>query len=233
MAPFHLWPKMRKKKIGTNRKLRGSTKSQIIPKARVIFWRKGYHSTSMREIAKSVGCKPANLYNYFPSKEQLLFEVLYEETKQLISLIAHLEDDEKTHPVEQLRILIKNQISLLMGSRRPSKLLFDMEFEKLLPAKRKIIIGLRDRYDVILRKIIRRMINAGVIPPVDEKMAGFCIVSMVVRSRLWFSPKGKLTVDEVAEYLFRFALFGLLGKARTGDAANWEKPLSGASGEGT
>jgi hypothetical protein len=40
-------------------------------------------------------------------------------------------------------------------------------------------------------------------------------------------------VDEVAEYLFRFSLFGLLGMARTGNPANWEKLLSGVPGEGT
>ena len=48
------------------------TKNQIISKARDIFWKKGYLGTSMKDIAKSIGCKPANLYNYFQSKEQLL-----------------------------------------------------------------------------------------------------------------------------------------------------------------
>jgi len=192
--------------------IRKDNKTQIISKARDIFWKKGYLGTSMKDIARSIGCKPANLYNYFPSKEQLLYETLLEEMQQLISLIEHLDRDDKTHPVEQLRTLIRNQTNLLLGSRRTSKLLFDMEFEKLPPAKRKVIVELRDRYDRILRKVVRRMVDSGDICEIDEKIASMCIVSMIVRSRIWFSPKGELSVDETADFLFRFALFGLLGE---------------------
>lgn len=201
------------------------TKNQIISKARDIFWKKGYLGTSMKDIAKSIGCKPANLYNYFQSKEQLLYETLLEEMQQLISLIENLGDDGTTDPVEQLKTLIRNQTNLLLGSRRSSKLLFDMEFEKLPPSKRKIIVELRDRYDVILRKIIRRMIDSGVISEIDEKIASFCIVSMIVRSRIWFSPKGKLSVDDTADFLFKFALLGLLGEGKNDDARKLRKKL--------
>jgi len=202
--------------------MRKDNKTQIISKARDIFWKKGYLGTSMKDIARAIGCKPANLYNYFPSKEQLLYETLLEEMQQLISLIEPLEEDDGTHPVEQLKTLIRNQTNLLLGSRRTSKLLFDMEFEKLPPAKRKMIVELRDRYDRILRKVIRRMIDSGAISEIDEKIASICIVSMIVRSRIWFSPKGKLSVDETADFLFRFALFGLLGE-RKGDGRKLKK----------
>lgn len=213
---------MNKNVIATFKK---DTKNQIISKARDIFWKKGYLGTSMKDIAKSIGCKPANLYNYFQSKEQLLYETLLEEMQQLISLIENLEDDGTTDPVEQLKTLIRNQTNLLLGSRRSSKLLFDMEFEKLPPSKRKIIVELRDRYDVILRKIIRRMIDSGVISEIDEKIASFCIVSMIVRSRIWFSPKGKLSVDDTADFLCKFALFGLLGEGKNDDARKLRKKL--------
>ncbi|HYB21384.1 MAG TPA: TetR/AcrR family transcriptional regulator [Thermodesulfobacteriota bacterium] len=202
-----------------------STKDRIISSARAIFWERGYHGTSMKDIAMAAGCKPANLYNYFPSKEQLLFEILLEEMQMLISSLKHLEDDETTHPIEQLRILIKNQTAVLFGFRKSSKLLFDMEFEKLSQAKRKVIVQLRDQYDLILRKIIRRMIRAGCIPETDERMAGFCVVSMIVRSRIWFSPKGRLSAEETADYLFNFALGGLLGSRKADDLNRMMKEL--------
>ena len=213
---------MNKNKIAAFRK---NIKNQIISRARDIFWKKGYLGTSMKDIAKSIGCKPANLYNYFESKEQLLYETLLEEMQQLISLIEHLEDEDTANPVEQLRTLVRNQTNLLLGSRRSSKLLFDMEFEKLPPSKRKIIVELRDRYDVILRKIIRRMMDSGVISAIDEKIASICIVSMIVRSRIWFSPKGKLSVDDTADFLFKFALFGLLGEGKNDGARKIRKKL--------
>jgi AcrR family transcriptional regulator len=213
---------MNKNVIATFKK---DTKNQIISKARDIFWKKGYLGTSMKDIAKSIGCKPANLYNYFQSKEQLLYETLLEEMQRLISLIENLEDNGTIDPVEQLKTLVRNQTNLLLGSRRSSKLLFDMEFEKLPPSKRKIIVELRDRYDIILRKIIHRMMDSGIISAIDEKIASICIVSMIVRSRIWFSPKGKLSVDDTADFLFKFALFGLLGEGKNDEARKIRKKL--------
>jgi len=203
-----------------------STKNRIVSSARAIFWERGYYGTSMKDIGWAAGCESVNLYNYFQSKEQLLYEILLEEMQMLISSLKHLADDETTDPFEQLRMLIRNQISVLFGFRKSSKLLFDMEFEKLSPAKRKVIVQLRDQYDVILRQIIRRMIRTGIIPETDEKMAGFCIVSMVVRSRIWFSPKGRLSAEETADYLFKFALGGLLADRKAGDLKRIMKNLS-------
>jgi len=59
----------------------------------------------MRDIAAAYGCKPANIYNFFSNKEEILFEVLREEMEQIIAPIKHLEEDDGTTPEEQLTIV--------------------------------------------------------------------------------------------------------------------------------
>ncbi|MCP4131668.1 MAG: TetR/AcrR family transcriptional regulator [bacterium] len=187
-------------------------KERMMARARVLFWEKGYEGTSMKDIAKACGCKPANIYNYFENKETMLYDILKEEMEQIIAPIKGLEQDEETDPLVQLRSLIENHVRLTLSDRRSSKLLFDMELGSLSPVRRKKIISMRDHYDRILRTIIRRGIQAGHFADVDEKMAAYSIASMSVRTRLWYSPKGRLTVDEVIDFIFNFAVNGLRGE---------------------
>jgi len=57
--------------------------------------------------------------------------------------------------------------------------------------------------------VIKRGQEKGLFMPYDEKLCGFMISSMVTRSRIWFHPKKGVTVDELADFIFRFALTGI------------------------
>jgi AcrR family transcriptional regulator len=186
-------------------------KERMLAYARVLFWKNGYNGTSMRDIAKAYGCRPSNIYNFFPNKEALLYEVLLDEMEYIVNPIRHLENDITMSPVEQLRLLIENHIKLTLGYRRTSKLLFDTALGNLSRDKRNKIIALRDVYDRILRRVIQRGIDSGDFAEVDVKLAAFSIASMVVRSRIWFSPKGRLSVNEFIDFVFKFTMNGLCG----------------------
>ena len=182
---------------------------KILDKARTLFWRKGYISTSMRDIAAAYCWKPANIYNFFPNKEEILFEVLLEEMEQIIDPIRHLEEDDDTSPEEQLRLVIESHLRLTLSYRRSAKLLFDVALNNLSRAKRKKIVDLRDTYDRIIRKILRRGMAAGSFREVDEKIAGFMLASMITRTRIWYHPKKGISVSDLADFIFEFALNGL------------------------
>ena len=184
-------------------------KSWILDKAGVLFWEKGYHSTGMRDIARACDCKPANIYNYFRGKEDILFEVIRDITEQAVTSIKFLEDDEETNPVEQLRSLIKSHFRLLMQMARSNKLISDTGLKDLSTEHRKEIVKLRDHYDSIMRKVLRRGIESGDFSVKDEKVIGYLISSIIVRSTIWFSSKGKYSVDEIGDMMFDFAYHGI------------------------
>jgi len=179
--------------------------------ARRLFWQKGYNATGMRDIAKAYGCRPANIYNFFANKEDILFQVLREEMEKIVDPIRHLEDDSKTPPLEQLREIIHVHLKITLSYRRSAGLLFDATLDKLSPPRRKIIVEYRDLYDRILRKVVERGIDAGYFNPIDVKLVGFMIASMITRSRVWFHPKKGASVDELADFIFRFTCNGLMG----------------------
>jgi AcrR family transcriptional regulator len=189
----------------------GLQKAKMLETARKLFWKKGYNATSIREIAISYGCRPANIYNFFSDKEEILFEVLREEMEQIIHPIKHLEEDDSSSPIEQLKFVIESHLKVTLSYRRSSGLLFDVALDSLSPAKRKTIIDFRDTYDRIIRKVIRRGIDTGYFPKVDVRLAGFMIASMITRTRIWFHPKKGVSVSELADFISKFAFNGLGG----------------------
>ncbi|WP_022886805.1 TetR/AcrR family transcriptional regulator [Glaciibacter superstes] len=64
-------------------------RQQIVDEAFAVFGRSGYHSGSLREIAKRVGLTPAGVMHHFASKEELFTEVL----RQRDSLVQHAAGD--------------------------------------------------------------------------------------------------------------------------------------------
>ena len=185
-------------------------KMKILALARNLFWKNGYNGVSMRDLARAYGCQPANLYNHFKTKESILFEVLLEEMEQIIRPISHLQEQDDGDPLSQLRFIISSHLRITLSHRRSAKMLFDVALGNLSHADRKIIISMRDTYDSIIRKVIQRGQEKGIFLSHNEKLVGFMISSMITRSRIWFHPRKGVTINELADFIFQFALRGLL-----------------------
>jgi len=190
-------------------------KKWILEKAGTLFWQKGYDGSSMREIANACECRPANIYNYFKSKEEILYEVIKDNTEQTVSSVEHLENDETTDPVEQLKSFVKSHFEILARMKRSSVLISDTALKDLTDEHRKAIIQLRDRYDSIMRQVIRRGIDSGQFAVKDERIVGYLISSGILRSSLWFSTRGRLSTDEVGDVMFDFYFSGINAKCKS------------------
>lgn len=190
-------------------KRRSNRKDMIIEQARILFWQKGYDRTSVRAIAKACGFEPSNIYNYFPSKEEVLYEVLREEVDRLIGSVKHLESNTGSNPTERLRTLIHNSLNVLIGTKLGPRLPFDMEIRHLSPKHRDKVIELRDKYDGIMRNILLDGKITGDFAEIDVAFAGFCLASMILRTRVWYSPEGRLSVFEIANSMLELFIKGI------------------------
>ncbi|MBN1376482.1 MAG: TetR family transcriptional regulator [Dehalococcoidia bacterium] len=201
-----------------NEKQSSEMKAFIMKTARELIWEKGYDKTSMRDIARACSYEPSNTYNYFSSKEQLLYELLEEETGMMISMLRGLEHDDTSSPLDQLRYIIRQHVELAIKGKMVSGLMFDVELRNLSADHEKKIIEFRDRYEGILHRVIRRGIDAGYFVETNERLVTIMIISMIVRSRVWFSPKGEKSPEEIADFITRFTLNSLLkdGKKKPG-----------------
>jgi AcrR family transcriptional regulator len=74
----------------------------ILQAAAEVFREVGFERASMSEIRSRIGGSKATLYNYFPSKEKLFFEVMYQAKELELGAIAATLDPEAADVKQEL-----------------------------------------------------------------------------------------------------------------------------------
>ncbi|MFT5720556.1 MAG: TetR/AcrR family transcriptional repressor of nem operon [Motiliproteus sp.] len=84
-------------------------RQDVIQKATDLFWEKGFHATSMRNIQQAIDMRPGSIYASFGSKEGLFKETLqhYADTS-LIRLNTSVRA--ASSPIEGLKLFIKDVV---------------------------------------------------------------------------------------------------------------------------
>jgi AcrR family transcriptional regulator len=81
-----------------------SKRQAILKAAAEVFQEAGFERASMSDIRARIGGSKATLYNYFPSKEKLFFEVMYKTKElELSAITAALNPDADDLKQELLR----------------------------------------------------------------------------------------------------------------------------------
>ncbi|WP_078411049.1 TetR/AcrR family transcriptional regulator [Priestia abyssalis] len=68
--------------------------TRIIETAMKLFSQKGYHSTSIQEIAENSGIAKGSIYNYFSSKEDLFMSIFKHYHERLFNKVSEIEQNE-------------------------------------------------------------------------------------------------------------------------------------------
>ncbi len=87
----------------------GTRLEEVLQSAANIFFAKGFHATTIEDVARDVGILKGSLYYYIKSKDDLLFRLLLAGVEDGDAYIARHIDPEGD-PVEQLERAIRAQI---------------------------------------------------------------------------------------------------------------------------
>ena len=122
--------------VSAVRKLRQEAqRAGILEAAADAIAENGFHGMTMRGLARSTGRSLASFYNYFPSKEDVLFSLQTGAFETLGgSLKAALEDVED--PLERLHVFVLNHVRYLAENRSVMRVLVH-EAAALPPARRR------------------------------------------------------------------------------------------------
>lgn len=69
-------------------------KETIVNEAKAIIVSKGYSKLNMREVAKASGIAVGTIYNYFPTKDTLMSELMYRYWMEFVAAIQQAEQDD-------------------------------------------------------------------------------------------------------------------------------------------
>lgn len=179
-----------------NRKAMHQLKREaLLREAIAAFNQKGFHATSLDDIATSLGVTKAALYHYFPNKHSLLFEAFTEALRVGFDAIRKAQDSGGTG-LEKLQMAIQEYLQVTLSEL--SRCVIITEEHALSPDDRVKIVEQRDRFEAALRGFVRAGIEDGSIIPCDPKLAIFSIFGAVNWVPKWFSEKGAWTNKQLA-----------------------------------
>jgi TetR/AcrR family transcriptional regulator, cholesterol catabolism regulator len=175
-----------------------------------LFYTHGYQATTLRELAAACDIKVGSLYNHIDSKETLLEELMVGIMRDLFKA---LEDGvaQFTSPVDQLRAAI--QIHVAFHAQRAKEVFIgNSELRSLPPETRDVVVGLRDQYEGLIKKIIEDGIRAGDFDHVDSKLAVYAIVAVGTHVSNWYRPDGRLSLEDIARFHSDFLITSLVNR---------------------
>jgi AcrR family transcriptional regulator len=184
--------------------LRTSTLNDILGVASRLFSTIGYGGTSMRDIAKDVGIKPASLYSHFSSKEDILWSIVRRATLGLESLQEQAMA-ERVHPVERLRTFVRIHVRYHADFPRESRIA-NIQIYSLSNSHYEEVVAFRRRYEVLLQDILADGQRLGYFEKYDVKLTSYAILQMGIGVAYWFGGSGRATAEEVADLYETFAL---------------------------
>jgi AcrR family transcriptional regulator len=99
------------KRLARRERRREQTREEILDAARQVLLRKGFGATTLEAVAREVGVTKPALYYYFPSKDALLFELMFESLERHARAV-HDAVEETGDGAQALRVLIRETVEL-------------------------------------------------------------------------------------------------------------------------
>jgi len=175
------------------------------------FRTRGFAETGMREIAAAADLSPANLYNYFRGKNEILF---FCQDNALDRLIANLEKTRRTRTQsssEKLRAIIRFHLHCVLDEIEGSAAHL---LTNSIPSKlQKRLLTKRDQYEQGVRNLIVAGIRSAEFLHTDPAIAARAILGALNSTIPWFNPQGPLTTQELAENFATYLIRGLQAKS--------------------
>ncbi|MBL0918632.1 MAG: TetR/AcrR family transcriptional regulator [Hydrogenophaga sp.] len=171
-------------------------KATILDKAAALIARKGFDQATMQDVAKACGTSKSHIYHYFPSKEDLLYAIVYDHvTRQAADLerivAQHLPAEDRFQQFVE---------SFMQGAARErDEHIILMNDLKYLPrAELKTIRSLEVRMTELLNDLLIE-INPGIMGTASlRKPYALLLFGMMIWTFSWYRPSGDISPRELA-----------------------------------
>ncbi len=159
-----------------------------------LFLKNGFQETSMREIAEEAGIGKSTLYDYFPTKDDILAWGVEDEVMDLAQAAREIAV-QPLPAVTRLRKIMKNHVDVL-ATGRDFYLKLSFEVQRLSLETQKRIQVRRHAYQDLIRQLIEEGIKEGTFRRVDSlfvaRMLIFAITPTIFTSRPTGTPQQML-----------------------------------------
>lgn len=177
---------------------REAKRLSILKAAARIFNERGFHQTSVADVADALGVSKPFLYYYLKNKDDILFECSRIATEQLHAILDEAQMA-KLSGWERLRVLLRGYAEV-MTTDFGICLIRNTAPGFLPPQSRKKLWSGRRRLNSEVERIIAQGIADGSIRSCDPKVVSFALFGAFNWISFWYRDNGPLNADTIANY---------------------------------
>jgi TetR/AcrR family transcriptional regulator, cholesterol catabolism regulator len=184
-------------------------RNELTRQAARLFAQKGYHGTSMGDLAAAMGVQKGSLYSLTESKQGLLYETMREGAAAFHAGLDALPDD--AGAAERIRLALRAHLRVV-AEQLDMATVFIREWRYLEGDRRDEIVSERRRYEERLRALFREGREHGELrTDLDEGAAALLLLSAANWAYTWLTP-GRDT-DALADSFAAILVDGIRGYA--------------------
>ena len=178
----------------------------LLAQAARVFAEKGYHSTTMRDLAAASGMSLAGMYYYVRGKEELLHRIQERcFTRVLERAEQALGECRSADPAERLQAFIRHHVTFFAAHMAEMKVL-SHEASSLTGERQRRVNAIKRRYVDLLEGLLKDA--APEEAPVDRSAAAFALFGMMNWIYNWYDPAGEIDPQRLADLIARIFLGG-------------------------
>ena len=196
------------------------TRIRLLESAVDVITEKGFRSASMREIANRADVGDATIYNYFPSKEKLLYGYCEYVQQQVVEELKAIDDFHEYTLQEQLHQFIELQLQTWLPAREFLKEVYEQTFVSPIAGYERMQTT-RELFSSTVIELLDAAIEADEIPdqPYRELLPRLAWDYMNAILAYWLQDDSDQfsnttqVVDRSVEIAFQLLKGGLIGKS--------------------
>jgi AcrR family transcriptional regulator len=172
------------------------------------FNERGFHSTSLDDVAASLNVTKPTVYYYFANKDEILFECVKLGLKSVRDA-ANAVDLTGGSGLERLTALMRNY-ALVMTHDFGMCVTRTADHE-LSPEARIHFRKLKREIDDTVRQVVEDGMRDGSLRTGNSRLVTFALTGALNWIARWFNPKGALSRKEIADGIVGTLVAGLAG----------------------
>jgi AcrR family transcriptional regulator len=186
--------------------------AEITRVAAALFNEKGFHQSSMDDVAEAVGIKKPTLYHYVQSKAQIVAWI-HDECVQAVLPPLKSYIKQELSAAEVLYRVACDIFGLL--EQKPGYLRIYFENHRDLDRRSQTRIAKkRDEYYGLVKEVLEQGTAAGELQVEDSTLTSLTFFGMCNWGYQWYRPGGPRSSDEIARYVWRGFMAGVLAPGR-------------------
>lgn len=188
-------------------RMRDATRTAVEDAAIELFYRNGFHGTSVRQVAEEAGVTASTIYVHFADKQALLRMVMERTMERLHEAVVEAVDATDP-PAQRLRAAMAAHVTFHATHAR-EVIIADSELRALSAEGAEATIRLRDEYESLIRAIVEDGIATGDFVGLDAGVVTRSVVALCTSVAAWFRPTGAFDLSAIADTQARLILDGL------------------------